>query len=370
MNQKQLRDAHREGDDIRWSFFFRLALLILGLACLTLLAWNLAHLLLLAFLAVLVSILIRSFAATIRDTLRLPSTASLGLSTTLLLLLLVGFFLLLGSTLQTQLNQLIDRAPDLLAALAERFGVDDPQRAVAEQLEKTMEQTSLLARFAGLSSTALGAITNFVLVLIAGVYLAADPGTYRKGFLLLFPLSTRSEASQTLDVVVVSLRLWLVGQLLGMLLVGALSAAGLWYLGVPSALALGVIAGLFEFIPILGPIIAAIPAVAAGFAESQELGYWVLGLYVLIQQVEGNLLMPLIQQRMVRIPPALTVFAVVGFALLFGPLGALIAMPLLVVLSVVIKKVWIRETLDEDVQLPGEGEDRPLPAASGVGRDV
>lgn len=198
-----------------------------------------------------------------------------------------------------------------------------------------------------------------LLVLVAGIYLAADPGTYRKGFLLLFPASSRSEASEMIGVVFASLRLWLVGQLLGMLLVGVLSATGLWLLGMPSALALGVIAGLFEFVPILGPFIAAVPAVATGFAQSQEMGFWVVALYVLIQQVEGNLITPLIQQRMVKVPPALTLFAVVGFALMFGLLGAIGAMPLLVVLFVVIKKVWIKETLDEEIHLPGEAKDGP-----------
>jgi PAS domain S-box-containing protein len=110
------------------------------------------------------------------------------------------------------------------------------------------------------------------------------------------------------------------------------------------------------------PTSAAVPAVAIGIGDGPVTAAWVIGLYILIQQLEGNLLMPLIQQRMVRLPPALTIFAILGFALLFGPLGVLFAAPLLVVGFILVKKLWVRETLDEDTSLPGDSDqDGPLP---------
>jgi predicted PurR-regulated permease PerM len=151
-----------------------------------------------------------------------------------------------------------------------------------------------------------------------------------------------------------ALRLWLLGQLLAMFLVGAMIALGLWALGVPSALALGFIAGMLEFVPFLGPIIAALPGVAVGLGEGMETAVWVMALYFIVQQGEGYFIIPLVQQGTVALPPALTLFAIVAFGLLFGPLGILFATPLTVVAFVVVKKLWVRDTLHEETELPGE----------------
>lgn len=348
-----------EEEDFRWSFYFRVFLLAGGVAAAAFAIWNLTHLLLLGFGAILFGMIIRTLADGITRHTPLPARASLVTATIIIVLLFIGFGVLLGAQIQTQFAQLIERFPDLLQMVADRFGIENAEDALMQQMEDAAAQASFLSNFAGISSIALGVVSDLLIISVTGIYLASDPGIYRRGLLLLFPRSIRGEVRETLEVIATSLRLWLLGQLLGMVLVGVVSATGLWLLGVPSALALGVIAALMEFIPILGPILGAIPAVLTGFAEGPTTALWVVGLYLLIQQVEGNLLMPLIQQKMIKVPPALTLLAVVGFALLLGPLGAIFAMPLLVVLFVTIKKIWVRETLDEDVSLPGEkdGED-------------
>ena len=122
-------------------------------------------------------------------------------------------------------------------------------------------------------------------------------------------------------------------------------------------MALGLIAGLLEFVPYVGPIVTAVPTMAVAAAEEPTKALWVAGLFLLIQQIEGNLIMPLVQQRTVDLPPVLTIFAVVAFATLFGVLGLLFATPLAVVCFVLVKKLWVRDTLDEETKLPGETED-------------
>src|SRR5690606_20797257 len=129
--------------------------------------------------------------------------------------------------------------------------------------------------------------------------------------------------------------LWLLGTLASMVTVGVLTGGALMLLGLPAAAALGIIAALLEFIPILGPGIAAFPALLVAIAH----GGWSEALYVgliylAIQQIEGNLIYPLFLRRAVALPPALTVLAVVGAGLLFGLLGLFLATPLLVVLLV------------------------------------
>ncbi|WP_051469766.1 AI-2E family transporter [Chelativorans sp. J32] len=356
MKQDASSDLHPEGAPVRWAFFFRLFLLAAAVIAAGLLVWKLSNLLLLAFGSILVAVLVRSFSALIERYTPLRSGTSLAAATIAIAAFMAGFAILLGSQIQTQFAQLFERAPDLIHALEDRFGVENLEDKLVEQIQQSIERTSLISNVAGLSTTLFGSLANLLLVMVAGIYLAADPRSYRRGFFLLFPRRARREAAETLDVLYNALRLWLLGQLLSMFLVGAASAAGLWLLGIPSALALGVIAGLLEFVPVIGPILGAVPAVALALAESPVTAAWVALLYLVIQQLEGNLIMPLIQHRMVRLPPALTIFAIIGFGLLFGPLGILFATPLLVVVFVTVKKLWVRDTLDEDTKLPGETE--------------
>ena len=123
----------------------------------------------------------------------------------------------------------------------------------------------------------------------------------------------------------------------------------------PAALALALLAGLAEFVPLVGPIVATISALLIALSVGWETALWTLLLYIVIQQVESNLIIPLVQRRVVELPPAVTLFAVVAFGLLFGLLGVLFATPLAVVVFVAVKKLWVRETLGAPTKMPGEG---------------
>jgi predicted PurR-regulated permease PerM len=125
-----------------------------------------------------------------------------------------------------------------------------------------------------------------------------------------------------------------------MLTIGVMATVGLMLLGMPSALALGIFAGLAEFVPIVGPIMAAIPALIIAFSLDVSTALWVLGLFVVIQQIEGNIIQPLVQRQMVRIAPAVTLFAILAFGVLFGALGLLLAAPLTVVVRVLIRDLY------------------------------
>jgi predicted PurR-regulated permease PerM len=129
---------------------------------------------------------------------------------------------------------------------------------------------------------------------------------------------------------------------------------GLFAIGMPSALALGFLAGLSEFVPIVGPILSAIPALLLAFSEGGNMVFWVAGLYLLIQQLEGNVIMPLVQRKTVDLPPVVALFALVALGILFGPLGVLLGTPLTVVLYVAVNQLYVRDTLGEDAEIPGE----------------
>jgi predicted PurR-regulated permease PerM len=199
-----------------------------------------------------------------------------------------------------------------------------------------------------------GAMANLFLVVVGGLYIATNPRLYRTGLLKLVPAERRELTGTALRDTGRSLRLWLVGQLVSMVLVGTLTGVGLWLIGVPSALVLGLLAGLLEFVPLVGPIVAAIPGLLIAATQGTETLLWALALYFVLQQLEGNIIQPLVQQRAVSLPPALLLFALVAFGTLFGIAGLLLAAPLTVVLFVAVKRLYVREALGTPTPIPGE----------------
>ncbi len=137
-----------------------------------------------------------------------------------------------------------------------------------------------------------------------------------------------------------------------MALVALITGIALMALGVPNAIALALFAGLAEFVPIVGPIAAAIPALIIALSQSYELALWVLVVFVVIQHVEGYVIQPLLQRKLVALPPALLLFAIVAFGLIFGPLGVILAAPLTVLVFVLVRELYLREALGDAVQPP------------------
>ena len=201
------------------------------------------------------------------------------------------------------------------------------------------------------------AIAEGLVVLVAGVFLAAQPRFYATGALELFPESRRPLLGKAMTESETALRLWLKGQLIAMAAVGTLTGVGLWALGVPSALVLGLIAGLLEFVPYLGPILSAVPGILLALAVSPDLAIWVALLYFAVQQFEGYVLTPLVQQYAVELPGVVLLFSLLAFGTLFGTLGIVLAAPLTVVTYVLVKRLYVIEALHTPTPIPGEKAD-------------
>lgn len=341
----QARQERRRGGGSLHTILVAAGVVIIALAL-----WQLVDVVLLLFAAVLFAVMLRSLARPIERYARIPEPWSLIPAMLGFAAVVAAFLFLLGTRIHAEVAALSERLPELLATLGERLGVENLRERLTGWVED-IAGSGIIGSVAGYTTSALGALGSMLLVIAAGLYLAARPQQYRRGILRLTPPRVRGRAAEVLDATGDALRMWLLGQLISMVSVGLLTTAGLFAIGMPSALGLGFLAGVAEFVPYIGPFLAAIPAILLALSEGGSMVYWVLGLYLVIQQIEGNVIMPLVQRRAVNLPAVLTLFAVLAFGILFGVLGILLAAPLTVVVYVLVKELYIRDAL-EDADAP------------------
>jgi predicted PurR-regulated permease PerM len=168
----------------------------------------------------------------------------------------------------------------------------------------------------------------------------------------LFPLSYRARAREVLNEIGCTLQWWLLGQAIDMAVVGVLTGIGLFLLGVPLALALAVLAGLFTFVPYFGPIVSAIPAIIVAATISWSKVLWVIVIYLICHGIEGYVVAPFVQRRTVELPPAVTILSMAVMAALFGALGLMVATPMVAAILVIVREVYVRDILgDPDADL-------------------
>ena len=229
-------------------------------------------------------------------------------------------------------------------------------------------QASSVARylFPFLSST-LAVFGGILLIVFLAIYIAAEPDVYHGGLMHLFPHHARKRAGEVFSAMALVLRKWLVTQLIAMLVVGATVTAVLLVLDVKAAFALGALAGLLEFVPTIGPLLSAVPAVAMAFLDSPDKALAVAIAYGAIQFLENHLLIPLLMKGGVNLPPALTVVSQALMAMLFGFLGLMVAVPLLAAIMVPVKMLYVEGVVGDDMDvLPEEEEEAKKEARAGA----
>ena len=347
----------------------RLAASFIGLAVAMLLLWHTRTLVLTVFLGVLFALAVSAGADRLQR-FRIPRGVAAPLLVFGFVAVLGAFGTWIGPTVRTQTRELKTKLPEALGKLeiwvrskgggviATVIGLDndapatqstrepaaaapgDSVKVVANPAEPGEESRSLrdrlLAQFGGVTrffvpvlSHTLAVAAGIVLILFLSIYLAIDPSSYRRGLLRLIPRERRPGADQTLTAIATALRKWLVTQLVAMVVIGLVSTVALLALNVRAAVPLGILAGLLEFVPTLGPILSAVPAIAMGFVDSPEKALAVTVAYVGIQFLENHLLIPLLMKEGVDVPPALTIVMQALMALVFGFLGVLVAVPML-----------------------------------------
>lgn len=341
----------KQGDDSR---FVRRVLIVLGLVALALVAWQLRFVLIMLFGAVVVASIVRAIADPISRWTRLPNAAAVAFAA-LLIFALVGLVAwLIGGQISAQFEQLTTALPqaiDKLQAWVAQLGLVDQLRNWRAAINTGSGILSAVSTF---MSSLANALANILIVIFGGIFLAADPKFYRTGTIKLIPPSRRATVAEAILESERALRLWLKGQLIAMVVIGAMTAAALWMLGLESWLVLGLLAGLLEFIPFAGPIVAAVPAVLIALAQSTDLALWTVLAYLVVQHAEAYLIQPLIQQYAVELPAVILLFSLLAFGVLFGTIGVILAAPLAVVSYVLVKRLYVVEALDTPTPIPGE----------------
>ncbi|HZJ10871.1 MAG TPA: AI-2E family transporter [Trueperaceae bacterium] len=343
--------------------FLKRTFTVLGLvvlvSSLALLLWLAPEIFLLAFAGVLLAVFLNTPARFLADKTGTPHGLALAATVAFLLALVVAAAWLAGPRLVEQVRQLIQQLPSGLEQVRSTVstwpGGEWLLARLGTQGEATSSNFNLVSRVTGTAAVVWDGVAKLVFVLYLGLFLATAPRKYRDGVVSLFPAAHRTRAKEAFNNMGRALQGWLLGQLVAMVIVGLLTGIGLYFIGVPLALVLGIIAGLSEFVPIVGTLVGFVPAALLALSQGTSTLLWVLALFVVIQQLEGNVIVPLVQRRAVDLPPPLTIAAVFVAGAVFGPLGLLVATPLLAVGLVLVRMLYLRDTLGESVKLP-DGE--------------
>jgi predicted PurR-regulated permease PerM len=350
-----------------------------GVAALALFLWYAMYVLLLSFAAVLVGVLLRGSAQRVAARLGIAVGWGLGL----VLVALVGFFFLVGyfaaPSIVRQVEALADRLPESIRQAEQtlrgyswgRRILGEPAAAPDAPAAQSATQPTLVRQVidAGAGGNAvrqatrvlnrvLQSLLTLFVVLVSGIYLAAQPRMYVNGLLMMVPHARRPRYREVLARLGYVLRWWMIGQLVPMAVIGTLTALGLMVIGVELWLILGLLAALFNFIPNFGPLMSGIPAFLLALADSPTKAMWVVVLYVCAQSLEGYVLTPLVQRKAVELPPALLILFQVLAGLLLGALGVVLAAPLLAVVVVAVKMLYVEDVLGDHPHVLGDAEEK------------
>ena len=386
MSERTDQSARKAGDsDAARDLFSRRATvasaIFVAIVFVALFLWYSVYVLFLVFAGVLVAILLRAMADVVRRFTRLSHRWSLAIVLVVLVGLVVGLWFLAIPPLSKQASALGKQLPEAWQTFQDRVretpigglvmgaagagattqATSQPTSQPAPEIEPAVVSGStgggpgqLLSRFGGFLSTMMDVVAALIVVLFTGLFLAFDPVMYVRGAIRLCPPVYRVRFGEVLGAIGYTLKWWLVGQGITMLVIMTATAIGLRLLGVPLALLLGVIAGLFNFIPNFGPLFSMVPATLLALTVSPGTAIGVIVLFLVLQNLEGNLLTPLIQRKAVDLPPAIGIIAQILLGILVGAVGLILAWPIAAVVVVAVKMMYVEDVLGDEIPTPDD----------------
>jgi predicted PurR-regulated permease PerM len=309
--------------------------------------WLLGDVLLLVFAAALFALGLRGLADRLSDATGVRPSVSLAVVVLMLVVVLGLGTWWAGPRLVSEMSQLHDQLLRQMDQLRAWLGTSPWGRGLLSQLPASVggnaDNGNLIPRISGTVAGALwsavGLLGTTALVIAAALYFAAAPGPYVEGPLRLIPQRHRRRTHHVIGTVGHALQAWLAGQLVDMLVVGLVIGGGLALLDVPLPFILGVIAALLNFVPYIGAIGGAMPAVLVALSQGSQQALFVGILFVVVQALEGNVLSPMIQRRAVNLPPAATILSQTALGALFGLPGIILATPVAAAIFAALREV-------------------------------
>lgn len=314
-------------------------------AILFLFVWYEHELLFLAFAGVLLAIALHTLAAWLTKRTPLAPKSSYIVVLLLLFALAAGIAIALAPRVIAETGQMAAVIPSSLHQMRHYLDERAWGRFLVKNVSRAMSGTDSKAMLTTFAKSLTSGAEGLVIILAVGFFAALSPVEYSAGLLRLLPERYRQQAGQVSSDVVYTLRWWLAGQLVPMVVLGVATMIGLWLLRVPLAFTLGLMTGALIFIPYIGALASEIPAVLVGLTQGPRTALYVLLLYLAVHVVEGYLLTPFVQKRAVRLPPLLTLLSQLLLWSMAGLAGVLVATPLAAVGLVLVKTLYLRERI-------------------------
>lgn len=299
------------------------------------------NILLLSLAGILIAIYFHGCARILQRNLHLSPKLSIFLSVILNILLLVGFFWFVGARLQQQVSQLSDTLPVTIQNAKDQMSQSTIGGKILGYLNTTGSSQKTLSVAKRFFSSSFGILSDLYIIILLGLFFTSSPSLYKKGIVHLLPVKAKDKGDELINEISTVLKKWLKGQIIGFFFIAVLTGIGLLIIGMPLVLTLALIAGLLNFIPNFGPIIALIPGALLALMQGPTMAIIVICMYTFIQIIQSAVTQPLIQKKMVNIPPALTILGQVAFGLLAGFWGVLLAVPVVAILMTVINNLYI-----------------------------
>jgi predicted PurR-regulated permease PerM len=291
----------------------------------------------------LVALYFRGLSGLLHRKLHVSEKWTLAIAIVSSLVLLLLFFWLAGSKINQQVQQLSQTLPSTIEKAKQELSRSPIGQQVLQKVQSGDSIQKATATIRSFFRSTFGVLGDVYVILFLGLFFTTAPKSYTNGFLKLFTPRSKPKAEDILNKVGTTLTKWLKGKLFSMLIVAVLTIIGLLIIGVPMAFTLGIIAGILNFIPNFGPLIALIPAVLVGLMQGPTTALLVAGLYILVQVLESNVITPQIQKRLIEIPPALIIIAQLFMGVLTGGWGLVLATPVVAIVIVVLQELWVKK---------------------------
>ncbi len=300
-------------------------------------------LILLTLAGVLMAVYFYGCAGLLQRYIHLSPKLSIILSVVLNIILLVGFFWFMGARLQQQVTELSDMLPKTIQQVKGKLNQSTLGSKVMDYFNSSGNSGKTIAVVKKFFSSSFGILSDVYNVDLIGLFFTASPSVYKKGLIHLLPPKAKDTGDALLKDISDILRKWLKGQIFGFFFIAVLTGIGLLILGMPLVLTLALIAGLLNLIPNFGPIIALIPALLLALTMGTTTVIIILCLYTFIQIIQSAVTQPLIQKKMISIPPALVIMGQVAMGTLGGFWGVLLAAPIVAIIMLLVNKLYVEK---------------------------